>query len=466
MELQGIQKVKQARARLVLSQPFFGSMAIGLRIEVDNTCPTAYTNGRKIGFNESFINGLKLNEVEALLCHEVLHVVMLHPLRIMGRQHQIANMAMDYVVNGQLQRAGMSVGTGWLLDAKWSGPDWSFETVYSDLMKQAQPVPKPGNGNGQGNSNQDKQSGGGNGSGEKQDDQDANGEKGQGVEDDRQEGSGSDGSSDTGGDSGGDSSGGRTDGNDSGEQGDSDDGKPVEAWQLGEVREAKAEDGGPMSESERSQYQQDIKTAMNKALQHAKSCGKVPGGMERLVERMTVQKRDIEEILRDFVQRTIGGDYTWTRPNKKHLIHDLYLPSMQCDAIPDIIMVMDTSGSIGQNELAYFQAKLESVLSEYETTVHVCYCDTQAHDGGEYRREDLPMNLKPMGGGGTDFRPPFKWLESKDIEPAAMIYLTDLECSSFPDEPDFPVLWAVYNAYRGGRGWKVPFGEVVDINPE
>jgi predicted metal-dependent peptidase len=122
---------------------------------------------------------------------------------------------------------------------------------------------------------------------------------------------------------------------------------------------------------------------------------------------------------------------------------------------------MDTSGSIGRKELSYFAAKLNSVLSEHDTTVHVVWCDTKCHDGGTYERQDMPIKLDPKGGGGTDFKPPFKWITDKGIDPACVIYLTDGECNSFPDEPDFPVLWAIY-----GRKRTVPWGEVIMITPE
>ena len=61
-----------------------------------------------------------------------------------------------------------------------------------------------------------------------------------------------------------------------------------------------------------------------------------------------------------------------------------------------------------------------------------------------------------MGGGGTNFQPPFKWIADQGIEPKAVVYLTDLICSSYPEPPTYPVLWLVY-----GGMTQVPFGEVV-----
>ena len=379
IETKGIDKMKQARARLIINALFFGSAAINLKLVVDNTprnaYNTAYTDGKILGFNTDYIDSLSMNTVEALICHETLHCIMLHPLRLQGRDHILANMAMDYVINGILKRAGMTIGENWLYDDELSGKDMSFEIVYELLKKEADTCKMRGR-----------------------------------------------------------------------------------DWQIGEVREPRGDDGQGLSESEKAQIERDWKVNGNKALQAAKAQGKVPYGLERIVGEITITKRDLEDVLRDFVQRTNNGDYSWNRPNKKHIIHDIYLPSVQGESIPQIVMVLDTSGSIGDAELAYFQAKLNSVLMEYPTTVHIIYCDSTAHDGGEFLNCDLPIKLKAIGGGGTDFNPAFELVKKLDIEPSCLIYFTDGYCGSFPDAPEYPVLWALY-----GQDREFPFGEKVII---
>ena len=73
--------------------------------------------------------------------------------------------------------------------------------------------------------------------------------------------------------------------------------------------------------------------------------------------------------------------------------------------------------------------------------------------------DDLPVTLKPAGGGGTDFRPPFAWVEEQEIRPACLIYLTDLRSRYFPRPPDYPVLWAATT------GRTAPFGETLRLRP-
>lgn len=410
-ETTGMDKMKQGRARLVLSQLFFGSCAISLKLTVDNSCHTAYTDGKVIGFNEAFINGLSMAEVETLICHEVLHCIMLHPLRLQGRDHDRANRAMDYVVNGVALRSNLAAMSDWLYDKVLSAPDKSFEMVYALLKTKEEKKNKPGDPEDKGQS------------GDQPDDQSG---KDPGAPDDGQSAPGNS-------------------------------EKPLAA---GEVRQPTEDNGQALGESARELLEQEWKVTATKALQAAQQCGKVPAGMDRLVNEIVNVKRDLEDVLRDFINQTIVGDYTWTRPDKRMIIHDLYTPTQRGAEIPVIAMVMDTSGSIGDEQIDYFQTKVNSVLMEYQCTIRVIYCDSRAHDGGEYQSADAPIALKPLGGGGTNFRPAFDMIKDLDVDPTLMIYYTDGYCESFPEPPDYPVLWALY-----GNDRKVPFGEVVSITP-
>ena len=99
MELNARGKIDKALGRLVLKRPFYGTTALRLEIIEDNTQPTGYTDAKVIGYNRHFVDQLSLDEVEFLLCHEVLHVVLKHPWRREGREPGLFNEACDYVIN-------------------------------------------------------------------------------------------------------------------------------------------------------------------------------------------------------------------------------------------------------------------------------------------------------------------------------------------------------------------------------
>jgi len=91
-------------------------------------------------------------------------------------------------------------------------------------------------------------------------------------------------------------------------------------------------------------------------------------------------------------------------------------------------------------------------------------CDSEMH-GEPEEIEAGWVASKFKGGGGTDFRPPFKYCEKHNITPVCSIYLTDGECNSFPQHgPEWAHLWVLVQEPRWGGGWKPPFGETVRMD--
>lgn len=131
VDLPAMQKVQKARAGLVLSQPFFASLALRLTLQEDSTCETAWTNGTVLGFNPEFVAGLTLDQTKGLLCHEVMHCACSHHTRRGGRDKQNWNVATDLVINGLIDAAGIPLPSDKLLDRSLDG--LSAEQVYGTL---------------------------------------------------------------------------------------------------------------------------------------------------------------------------------------------------------------------------------------------------------------------------------------------------------------------------------------------
>ena len=125
---------------------------------------------------------------------------------------------------------------------------------------------------------------------------------------------------------------------------------------------------------------------------------------------------------------------------------------MHSEAIGTIVVLLDTSGSIYSylEILASFWTEVREIAHELNPErVIILQVDTRITDVAEYASENLPEELEAKGGGGTDFRPGFPWLEAEGIEPACCLYFTDMECSSYPEaEPPFPVLFCNYSTRR------------------
>ncbi|MHC1743998.1 MAG: VWA-like domain-containing protein [Syntrophobacteraceae bacterium] len=124
------------------------------------------------------------------------------------------------------------------------------------------------------------------------------------------------------------------------------------------------------------------------------------------------------------------------------------------------MIAVDTSGSVDVSDLDQFCGEVNAILEEYDTKANVLYCDTAVAAVQVFTRDNLPLRLNALGGGGTDFRPPFEWVAENGIRPAALIHLTDLECRRFPEEePPYPVLWTRIGTW----GRTPPFGEILEV---
>ncbi|UZA02945.1 DUF2201 family putative metallopeptidase [Moraxella bovis] len=118
---------------------FTSSLCSMLETVITDEVPYGATNGKQLLINPKTFMELTDNEQVFLLAHETLHVAYIHTLRRDDRDHQIFNMACDYVINLELVNQGMTMIQGVLLDRKYHG--MSSEEVYDLLIKDNKPKP-------------------------------------------------------------------------------------------------------------------------------------------------------------------------------------------------------------------------------------------------------------------------------------------------------------------------------------
>lgn len=94
--------ITKAKAQLVMDQPFFASLLLGMPITEDEGVKTLATNGESIKYNPDFMASLTLPQTVFTLAHEVMHCVFQHMHRREGRDHNKWNIAGDYVINDLL----------------------------------------------------------------------------------------------------------------------------------------------------------------------------------------------------------------------------------------------------------------------------------------------------------------------------------------------------------------------------
>jgi predicted metal-dependent peptidase len=384
-------KITQARTALVLDQPFFGALALRLKIVEDPGCGTAWVDGVSLGYDPAFVDGLTHAQTVALVAHEVMHCACGHPWRRDGRDKDRWNQAADYAINGILRESGFTLPESALM------PDGPLVGKNAEWIYDRMPQPSEEDENG--------------------------GSGGQGAA------SGPNPQVQTGaGQPGGDESG---SGNDP----------------LGEVRDAP--NGTDAGEG-------DWDIAVQQAARAAQARGDLPAGLARFASDQARPRVDWRSALRRLVQQA-RADYSWRLPNARYVARGLYMPALRNEEMGPIAVAIDTSGSIDEALLAQFAAELQAAVDDASPArVHVLYCDARIHRVDTFERGET-VEVNPAGGGGTDFRPVFDWLDTCEETPAALVYLTDLD-GRFPSEtPEIPTLWATTTDYVA------PFGETLRI---
>jgi predicted metal-dependent peptidase len=182
-----------------------------------------------------------------------------------------------------------------------------------------------------------------------------------------------------------------------------------------------------ISKEERAAIRDEIKEAVLQAAQ-AVGAGNLPGGVRRLIKDLTEPQIGWKELLEQQIQSTIKNDYTFGRPSRKGYHLDAILPSQKPGETIDIFIGIDTSGSIGQEDLKVFFSEIKGIMDSYtEYKIKVVGWDTEIGGIGEFTSENLEdiTTFDPEGGGGTDPMCVWEYLRDNNIEPKKLIMFTD-----------------------------------------
>ncbi len=210
------------------------------------------------------------------------------------------------------------------------------------------------------------------------------------------------------------------------------------------------EKGEPVSEAELSMVITEVKKNIASAVAYATQAGKMPADLKRLFLDNLQPKINWRDELRHFLECTAKNDFCWTKPNRRYLPQGIYLPGLQSQELGTVVNLIDTSGSISNEQIAQFMAEEMAILEAFNIERFIIvYFDDGVHNVQEFTSYDLPIKPEPVGGGGTNFIPPFNWIDDNQIEPRFIIVMTDLYCHDYPEEPDCPVLWAVAGNAKG-----------------
>ena len=193
----------------------------------------------------------------------------------------------------------------------------------------------------------------------------------------------------------------------------------------------------------------------------------MPWHLERLINQLQRPKVNWRDQTRQFIDQSMTRDFSYRRPNRRYTGSGMTLPGLVPDALHEMIMVLDISGSVTQPMAHSFLSEVAGALDDGTTDkMIVLYADTRVQNHDEFYPGDI-VTARTVDGGGTNFDATFQWIKEHAAEAACIVYLTDMETSPLVRIWVIPTLWAVYNTEEAFNKFDPPFGQMIYVeSPE
>jgi len=365
----------RARMHIQRKNSFFAYLSLYLKFKEDKTLPDWAGAGvdeqGNFYYKEEFISKLTSEEVEGVVTHEILHIVLLHLLRRKSREQKLWNLACDVVVNQILKENNFKLPYGCISSNYENEVDIggikikncnkkTAEQIYDELYKEVK-----------------KQQG--------------KGKKKQGKEKEDNKG--------------------RFDVH----------------FEEG-TNPNKKNKGKKLTPSEKKELEKLWNGRTQEALTFSKMKGDIPKGMERLIGELHKEKINWKALLNQYIINQIPYNYSYRRPHKKSIAIGEYMPDMLKEKI-DIVIGIDVSGSIGKKELTDFLSEIIGIARAFQEKINMRLITHECEVLNDYeiRNGNIEKikNLEIKGGGGTAHTPIFDYIKTKIPDCKCSIFLTD-----------------------------------------
>lgn len=425
-----------SRMRILVNNGFYGLLLMHMIFTIDESCETAATDGKRIVFGPAFLDDLDDTELDFVMMHEIMHVVLQHCFRGNGFDTEQFNIACDIVVNSNILLSNnMDVKTITLKKYGESmhmtpngkeGYEYTAEEVYAMLPPpppNRKPVSMPSGSGICENGLEEETAGiGENG---------LEGEESAGI----------------------------------GENGLEEEGVASALGRAKQKQGKKSDSPSTWDDHTRWGMEEDDDTLRDvwvKGFEDACEAisirdpsnqrGLLPLCAERLLKELRKPQIDWRTILNNFIQEEIA-DYSFAPPDRRFDESPFFLPDFNDkeNIVENILFMIDTSGSMSDDMITAAYSEVKGAIDQFDGKLKgwLGFFDAAIVEPKPFESEDEFKVIKPAGGGGTDFQIIFEYVykHMADKEIASIIILTD-GYAPFPKEKlamGVPVLWLLNN---------------------
>ena len=391
-----------SRMRILCNHGFYGLLLMHMIYSIDKGANTAYTDGERIAFGPEFLENLSDSELDFVMMHEILHVVLQHCFRGKEKDNERYNIAADIVINSNimLENGGnpSSITLSKYGESMHLAPDgkeghlYTAEEVYEMLPKRkSKSIPGSENGGA---------------------------EKGRAKK----------------------------------EQAERADGMALPKRWDDHSKWGRFEEDSVLRDVWVKQFAEACEAISVR--DNSNSHGTLPMFAKRMLEKLTKPQTDWRSILNDFIQEEVN-DYSFSPPDRRFQESPFFLPDFnekgKVDEVTDILFMVDTSGSISDKMMTAAYSEVKGAIDQFNGKLcgWLGFFDAAIIKPKPFSSFEEFIVIKPAGGGGTDFQIIFEYVHKymEEKPPASIIILTD-GYAPFPKEElanDIPVLWLINN---------------------
>jgi predicted metal-dependent peptidase len=325
-------------------------------------------------------------DIEFLLAHEAMHILTGSLLRKGDRDIELWNMATDFEINYLLKDMGFEIPQSVLYSKEFHTNYYYAEKIYDLLQQEAGERADNMKGIGQGEE-----------TGQESSEDDQNNDEGQGDADqdeDKSQGGGY--------------------------------GKYLPDYQKKQLDHHEY----PKTQQEMVQAKTNTQNALSTAsqiereMQKIHGVGTLPSSIQRMIDRLMTPQITWKDLLNTVATTFTKNNYSYRRCNPYYRMQNIYVPTLRSPE-SKVVVIVDTSGSIGEDELRLFISEVVPIMEMFNTTFITCDAEVYVDDIVENAMgvEDILNHIK--GGGGTVFAPAFKWVEENMMDSCTLILMTD-----------------------------------------